>query len=812
MDEFIKEYVKKCFIEMIVCKNFCDMYLKCKKSEKTCNCVLIINYFDKFIKPNNVDNIELYNCIFDVIKKEYMKLFKKMIHDELFYCLLCKYIKVYNKKKLLEFINKKIKCLKFDFDMCYKKYLPNTIALLELSSGFVSNDIIIKDCFNYYWSNYSGEFTKFPIIDTGGSEKKTLDLLEKYYNFGYIYFVGFNLSTTVSYVLEWFNMHPKAIGISATSTAPILNIPKSIFRMTANDNYILEAINEKLYSSQTVYYIYSDLQIATLNVLKILENDSNITNLKTFPVSDTNLTLDNLKIFLDGSTDLDSIVLYLLFDREKYINFYSEGLISLSQQYDITGITLPKINSDVSVELSNKYNIVTFKGTQTSLLWRNGYNKFGDEKYSIVCLNILNLLNSLVFNKNVNDIDTHFGILEFDSVTKDLIYPTFLIETFIKDKFYNKFLSVTNPLFGKFIATFTDNIPNNNVVKINNTIKYNKPIALFELTENILKNDLIYRDSLYYFWFKNPELDKFPIVDTKSNLEYTIKLLNKYYNEGYRIFLGFSRSTILYGVLEWFNNHPDAVGITMFSTAPKLKIKKNIYRMEYSDDVILESIDIYLKTAQTVYYIYTKDELSTLNVLEILENDPNINLKSYGVERDNSNLTVNDLTIFLDGSTENDITVLYIFDEQKYYNLYNENPPLTFSGNQYDILNGSSKPNIEGLAKDELNNKLHYVQNTSPNTSILWRENAEYLTLKYKKQTTSTGLCNALHMINYLKEGKNVNLLGSNSGVLQFDEITKDIQYPAYLISIYKKEIDNFTKEKLFFDDPLLGKFDASFV
>ena len=491
MDEFIKEYVKELFIDMIVCKNFCNMYLKFKKSVNPCKYELINKYFEKVIKGDNVDNIELYDCIFNVVRDEYMKLFKKILDDKVFNCLCIKYMKNYNRARLLDFVDKKIKCLKFDFGGCYKKYLPNTIALLELSSGFVSNDVIIKDCFNFYWNSYSSEFLKFPIVDTGGSEKKTLDLLEKYYNFGYIYFVGFNLSTTVSYVLEWFNMHPKAIGISATSTAPLLKIPKYIFRMTADDNYILEAIYEKLYSSQTVYYIYSDLQIATLNVLKILENNSNINNLKTFSVSDTNLTLDNLKIFLDGSTDMDSIVLYLLFDREKYINYYSEGLTSPSQQYDITGITIPEINNNASIELSNKYNIVTFKGTQTSLLWRNGYNKFGEEKYSIVCLNILNLLNYLVFNKNVDNVDTHFGILEFDDVTKDLIYPTFLIETFIEDKFYNTFLSVSNPLFGKFIALFSDNISNeNNVIKINNIIKYDKPIALFELTENLLENDL----------------------------------------------------------------------------------------------------------------------------------------------------------------------------------------------------------------------------------------------------------------------------------------------------------------------------------
>lgn len=39
--------------------------------------------------------------------------------------------------------------------------------------------------------------------------------------------------------------------------------------------------------------------------------------------------------------------------------------------------------------------------------------------------------------------------------------------------------------------------------------------------------------------------------------------------------------------------------------------------------------------------------------------------------------------------------------------------------------------------------------------------------------------------------------------MLEFDEITKDIKYPSYLISVYKKEINKFEKNVLFFDDPV---------
>ena len=86
------------------------------------------------------------------------------------------------------------------------------------------------------------------------------------------------------------------------------------------------------------------------------------------------------------------------------------------------------------------------------------------------------------------------------------------------------------------------------------------------------------------------------------------------------------------------------------------------------------------------------------------------------------------------------------------------------------------------------------------------------MTEKYKTDTTSSGLCNALSMINYLLKGKSIELLGAYSGVLQFDLITKDILYPSYLKRVYNKNVDNFVKSSIIFDDPLLGKFEAQFI
>lgn len=331
-------------------------------------------------------------------------------------------------------------------------YLPKTIALLELTGGYFANDITVKNTLEYYWRFYRDEFKSFPIVDTGGSIPKTLELLDKYYAKGYRYFYGFSRSTIVNASLNWFNMHPDAIGISSTSTAPNLSIPKKIFRMTPTDDYILDSILPQVYPSPTVYYIYTEGEVAMLNVLAILQADPLITNLKTYAVNSSNLTVTNISTFLSGSTSQDSIILYLL-DREPYIDLYNQGLTFAGNQYDITGIVPPKIvGSGAISQLTNKYLIISYKGIQTSILWRRGYDTLGVDNYSIVSLNAINLLNSLVYKKSVTDINSHFGILQFDPVSSDIIYPCFLVEIFNGTIFASSYLLVNDPILGSYQA------------------------------------------------------------------------------------------------------------------------------------------------------------------------------------------------------------------------------------------------------------------------------------------------------------------------------------------------------------------------
>ncbi len=194
--------------------------------------------------------------------------------------------------------------------MAKQVYLEKTIALLELSGGYSSNDLIVKKTFEFYWKNFKNDFQSFIIVDTGGSVTKTIDLLEKYYKMGYRYFFGFSRSTVLQGVLEWFNMHPDAIGISPTSTAPNLSIPKRIFRMTPTDNYNLDSIYPQLYSASTVYYIYTDGEVAMTNVLNILQNNPSITNLQALAITPST-PAEVVQTFLDGSSSSDVIVTYL---------------------------------------------------------------------------------------------------------------------------------------------------------------------------------------------------------------------------------------------------------------------------------------------------------------------------------------------------------------------------------------------------------------------------------------------------------------------------------------------------------------------
>lgn len=690
-----------------------------------------------------------------------------------------------------------------------------TVFLLELTAGAVQpTDTTFKNTLNYYWNTYSQEFINCPIVDTQGSLEKNLELLETYYNKGYRYFGGFTSSNILTGVLNWFNFHSDAIGMTIFGVSSTLTIPKNIYRFLPNNAYRIKYI-PNLTTAPNVYYIYQSGLIVGDDIKNLLINIP-ISSLYVLSVNSSDLTVSNINTFLSSSSSNDDILITLLSSiRSEYINLYSEGLNFRGKQYDITANQLPIIPvGTASSVLLDKYNTITFDGANTSVLWRNGYLTLGASNYNISSLNILHLLNQFANNLIVDNINSYYGILQFDPVTKDILYPSVLLQQYNGSEFVSTNLFLKDPILGTYSAVFTKPAPIISNIPTPSYTPYGKPIALLELTNYSNNIDTIYNDSLYYYWYKNQNFPKFPIIDTGSSIPNTLTLLDTYYSQGYRIFLGFSRSTVLTDVISWFNSHPDAVGISLWSTAISLNnVSRNIYRTTPSDNTIVDAVIPYLPidTIGNVYYIYTGGELATEDVLIQLQSISTINVIPYPVGTGYNPLTVSDLQTFFTGATSNDVVVLYLLDEQPYFDLYDEPSPLTFPGKQYDIIN-TQLPLINGAAQNELNNKLYYIQNTYPNTGLLWRENADYLTVKAGGDlTSSTGLANALTMIDYFQKGKNIGLLGSYSAVLQFNQY-KDIEYPSFLFRLYQSATNTFVQNSISFDDPLLGSFQANFV
>ena len=144
----------------------------------------------------------------------------------------------------------------------------------------------------------------------------------------------------------------------------------------------------------------------------------------------------------------------------------------------------------------------------------------------------------------------------------------------------------------------------------------------------------------------------------------------------------------------------------------------------------------------------------------LLENDPltKDKLKSYPIINDSS-YNVLDLTNFLSGSTSNDIILLGIFQPTLYSDLYNQG--LTFDGNQYTIVGIVLNVNeFQEPCATILNEKYFNVDNVYTNSSLLYRENLDYLINKYGSDASNGNgnIQNALKMIQYFLLNKNMIL------------------------------------------------------
>ena len=340
--------------------------------------------------------------------------------------------------------------------------------------------------------------------------------------------------------------------------------------------------------------------------------------------------------------------------------------------------------------------------------------------------------------------------------------------------------------------------------KKNNNIL--KTAGLLELTGPFSNDDIAKKKTFEYYWDRKCKyslpFNKFPIYNTKGSIKRNLKLLNCLYKCGYRIFVGFSRSSILIEVLDWFKKHPDAIGISLTSTASNLSVEKNIYRLTPIDQGIQVNLEENIKTnpSLSIYFIYEVGDFFSTNYLASFKKNPEIN-KRLIVCSFNEKITTTSLSKCLANAKTTDFIVngtvnygfLEVFDTPNY-----TVPPYI-----YDSI-GSKHPEFSATQSQNLKGKYSYFSYKGVNTAFLWRKGLEDLT---NKNFAPQGF-DALQVQTQLSLKQNPNYLEGAAGVLQFDPITKDRKF----FSVLREDFTD-TKEwrlnSLIFDDPLLGDFIA---
>lgn len=706
------------------------------------------------------------------------------------------------------------------------------VFLLELSAGLVqSTDNCYKNTLNYYWNTYPQEFTKCPIVDTAGSLDKTISLLTEYYGYGFRYFCGFTSSNILTGVLGWFNLHPDATGFTIFGNVNSLSVPKSVYRFKPSNSYRITSIQDKITSAYeaggNIYYIYQTELIGCHESLVQLEDMVPPSQLFSYPGTSSNLTIDEITSFLLGYPPASIIVVFLNLSRDIYINCYNGTLIFDGIQYDVMAMQLPEIVGEAATKLTNQYYAITFNGLDSSILWRNGFHALGQTNFEVSAPNVLQILNQFANNESIENTNSHYGVLKFDPVTKDIMHPTFLIQVFNGTTFVNTYLHIEDPYLGTYNATFLNSpVVSSAIIPVSKNNKFTgKAIALLDLNYST-QLDTVVQESLHYYWFKDPSLSKFPITDISGLTSLQVaNLLTTYFDQGYRVFIGpnFGYTLDTSDVLNWFTDHPTTTCISIFSGVTIPTIPPNIYRLNYEQTQIISIYIPIINASSSVYFVGDNDQLGN-SIKNFLYGYCAYIGKPYSsltITDPTTQLTSSNVQTFLTGNTTTSIVVIIMnVNLNNYLGCYDPSltPNLNDTTYASQYIGTNNLGTIIPIGATALDHKLYIVNPTQANTSFLWNENRLYLSNKYSADVISFGTISALRMTDYILKGKDVSLLGSDLGVLQFSKdlskpsLYNNILFPSTLLTRYQTSTNTFANFKIVIQDPLLGNFEASFV
>lgn len=352
-----------------------------------------------------------------------------------------------------------------------------------------------------------------------------------------------------------------------------------------------------------------------------------------------------------------------------------------------------------------------------------------------------------------------------------------------------------------------------------------KVVALLELTgDGVTYEDKMVKHTLDFLY----ELNGFrvDIVDTESDKVKTLYFLDKYYDLGYRTFIGFSNSSVLQYVMPWFHNHRnDTIGISLTSTAISLNIEnKNVIRLSSSDNLGVYFMNKFIsmnKNYKQIYFVLSGDELVSNDIHQLLKDtivDKNIILKSIKIKnfRDDSETAnnINQLTSFFSNIKETESIIIPLIlntQEREIYlslisnNIF-KNKPIP---DHLDTL--GDEPMFSMANSDRFKNKYYFIS-VSNSLSLINREMKQLLGV----ENWSLNAYDAYNISRISSENRDkqkllslVDHLMSHSGILELNSFN-DKKYSIYTIvqwsGTYWKGVRRCG------NDPILGIFFADIL
>jgi hypothetical protein len=323
-----------------------------------------------------------------------------------------------------------------------------------------------------------------------------------------------------------------------------------------------------------------------------------------------------------------------------------------------------------------------------------------------------------------------------------------------------------------------------------------KVIALLDLTGPVPGGSFGI-PTINYYWTLYPNFVNFEIVDNKQNIEYMIELLNKYYQEGYRVFFGPLTTPMVAGVIDWFENHPEAIGLTPVTLSNSLIFPKNFFRLQPSDFYFMGYIVSQVDTSSNVFYIYTANQLATSNLLTKIQSLFTGNIYQYPVVTSNS-LNVTDVQTFFDtnGITTNDTIIVYLVPDQRsiYFNLF------------YDINIGNVKQydvvpiGFPQVLNDVINLYGNYncILSESINTTTVYNNGVDALGKKY-----ANNVLTSLYLLTLFANNESIDNAYSYGEVVPWFDDYNGIKYWSYNIYLYTS--NGFNKTNIYLNDPTYG-------